>query len=260
MLEWLQTIWDWLLRPEILFFAVWIAAGFIVDHVGKINRDKAAQQILDRIERAEEAAFVLYLRPFATTGAITASFNDVEGTTEFEAFMRRTVDKSAPLVALGLPSDTKEGAGRIRVEDADWQRIAMKLMLAAKAIIVLPGPQEGTIWEIDNILANDDLRAKSVFVRPPSAGDDYYFGWNVLQVRLGSLGHQFPECPFDPAAIVMHRAGAQKRQLTLPIGEDKMLAAIKELVPGSLDAKPQPDQYVDVQTIYRAKRTWDLRG
>src|SRR5262249_40088098 len=74
----------------------------------------------------------------------------------------------APLVGLGR-SGEQPGAGRIESEEESWHSDFHLLARRARAIYVVPAPNEGTQWEIAEILKHDKLLSKTIFIIPPLA-------------------------------------------------------------------------------------------
>lgn len=125
---------------------------------------------------------MLYLRPFASTGAIAETevqLMPVPGAgkvlsglvmdrteADFEAGVEQALRPAGLLVALGEP-DGHIGAGRIAGLEADWQRAADRLMEAARLIVLLPSIRGGTLWEVERLLAGG-LIANTNVIDPPN--------------------------------------------------------------------------------------------
>ncbi|MEO1404959.1 MAG: hypothetical protein AAFV54_00530 [Pseudomonadota bacterium] len=161
-----------------------VAEGFfsVEGLYGQRGRDIAAQKIWDTLRDGgkPDKGFVLYLRPFTSTDAISETRvstvqvqtaggrHIVIGTDnlEFEAQIEQAVRPIGPMVGLGHPLE-HEGAGRISVSDDDWQDVIRILMEKAALIIMLPSPNGGTRWEVTTLLGSD-LMDKTVIIDPPN--------------------------------------------------------------------------------------------
>jgi hypothetical protein len=141
-----------------------------------------------------EMPFCLYLRPFISSGAVhvltsgyeiglsnqKARFRGPFKTDwgikweDLEAILAEAVLPISPLVALGRPGE-QFGAGRWKTQESNWQDLVSDLFRMAELIFVIPSPHEGTLWELRQLLAVDDWRAKTVIV-VPSTGTS--FGYN----------------------------------------------------------------------------------
>ncbi len=125
---------------------------------------------------AEGRPFMLYLRPFVTSGRIKAP-NDwphfgqrmlLGDPWEMEMALATVIGVDTPLVAVG---DTRSGYGAAKLvtSDADWRDHMRKLANDARLILAVPLDRPSTLWEMEEINANDVLREKSVFIMPPSS-------------------------------------------------------------------------------------------
>lgn len=182
--------------------------------LGQQGRDVVAARIWSAVRAGQRPpqTFTLYLRPFASTDAISA---DVErllrirplagGPTtialasdrvEFEAEMERGLRGIGPLVALGKPLEHM-GAGRIEVADDEWQEAVELLMDAARLIILLPSSRRGTIWEVRALLLAGRLE-KTIVVDPPDdLGDphpdyDPSTEWAHVRQSFATFGYELP--------------------------------------------------------------------
>ena len=135
--------------------------------------------------------FCLYLRPFASAGAVRVLVHGSEiGLADKKARYRRSfpsdysvkwedleailADAVRPLgslVALGRPGE-QFGAGRWQSDDDGWQELVSQLVERAELVFIVPSRHRGTLWELEQLLAVDGWRTKSVVV-VPSDGDDH---------------------------------------------------------------------------------------
>ncbi len=151
--------------------------------------------------------FVLYLRPFASTDAIAdtdthvihagdpAMVTAATERLEFEAQIERAVRPIGQLVALGAPLE-HEGAGRILTSEDRWRDEAAALMDAATLIILLPSPNAGTLWEVDQLVGTDRMR-KTIVIDPPNAASerpdyDPAAEWSNIEREFAFRGYTLP--------------------------------------------------------------------
>lgn len=201
--------------------------------VAQRARDLEAERVYDAIRTGTQTgAFILYLRPFASTDAladqrVSAVRMGQSGLVigadrlEFEGDIQSSVGRYAPMIALGEPLE-HEGAGRIAVPEGQWQTSIEALMDAAALILLLPSPRAGTLWEIDQLIANGHL-AKTLIIDPPnhrSSRDDYdpVTEWCGVQIAFAQRGLALPDD---------HREG---HILTFPMGK-----GLVTHIPGGLD-------------------------
>ncbi|MEM7767082.1 MAG: hypothetical protein AAF253_06300 [Pseudomonadota bacterium] len=184
--------------------------------------------------------YILYLRPFASTDAIAdqrvtavrvgrsgiiVNTDRLEIETEIEAALRST----APLLALGQPLE-HEGAGRIAVPEDLWQDAIDLLMDQASLIILLPSPRDGTLWEVDHLIARGHLD-KTLILDPPNHGSsrpdyDPEAEWRAVQTAFAQRGLALPDDHRD--GLVMHFPPGARQPDCFPVRLDaaRTLSAI----------------------------------
>jgi len=119
--------------------------------------------------------FVLYLRPFVTSGRLLVrnslpNFADrllLGRWWDLELALALALEDMMPMVAIGETRHTF-GAAKIRVPDSTWKERFLELARSAKLIVMVPSERPGTIWEIESIQYDAALRSKSLFVMPPA--------------------------------------------------------------------------------------------
>ena len=185
------------------------------------GRDLRAANIFDTLKAGSAVDdFVLYLRPFASTDQISETHANVvpirggvgaptahlvgEDRLEFEAVIETALGKFGPLIALGEPMEHM-GAGRIKVTDETWQEAVRLLLDKARLVVLLPSSREGTLWEVDQILASD-VKAKTLVIDPPNElggqGDyDPAQEWGHVRSAFEKHGVQLPED--DPLGLIV---------------------------------------------------------
>ncbi len=160
-------------------------AGILLLFLRQSARDKAAVNLFSSIKNSNKPEpFVLYLRPFDSTGQLDAplvtSSLAVQGldTRELEELFFQALSPIGPMVALGKPGENI-GAGRVHAVEDDWQKQFTALAVKAKVVVILPSSHAGTLWEVE-WLKNSDLLYKCVFVMPSEGlGSQYWgkYGW-----------------------------------------------------------------------------------
>ena len=209
--------WQTLLGFAILLSVGALAAQAFFEIEGWLEqryRDRKAAQIYDRLQANLNEPFTLYLRPFASTNEIdveTARTIQIKGGVgaathlvaadrlEFEAEIEKSLRGIGPLVALGQPLEHR-GAGRILVEDAVWREAITALMSASRLIVLLPSSRAGTHWEVDRLLSEPDLMAKTVVIDPPDGSGpedaseyDPAREWDGIRDAFNQRGYTLPE-------------------------------------------------------------------
>jgi len=190
-----------------------VAEGFfsVEGLYGQRRRDLRAMNIWHTLRDGgmPEEPFVLYLRPFTSTDAMSEmKISTVQvqsgmrhliiGTDnlEFETQIEQAVRPIGTMVGLGRPLE-HEGAGRITLSDDIWQQAIAALMAHAELIIMLPSPDGGTRWEVETLLGSE-LMEKTVIIDPPnhaSRRKDYdpVGEWAEAREVFASKGYQLPE-------------------------------------------------------------------
>ncbi|MEO0883768.1 MAG: hypothetical protein AAFY34_13710 [Pseudomonadota bacterium] len=215
-----------------------VAEGFfsVEGLYGQRRRDLAAENIWTMLRdgSAPDNPFVLYLRPFSSTDAISETKVSaipvqtsggrqlIIGTDnlEFETQIEQAVRPIGTLVGLGDPLE-HEGAGRIRLHDDIWQDAVRKLMHEATLIILLPSPDGGTRWEVETLLRSGLLQ-KAIIVDPPNHASrrktyDPVSEWAEARRVFAEQGYTLPEDAPDGQLIWFGegRAPADRHQLSL---------------------------------------------
>ena len=208
--------------PALLAFMACLAAGLYLaqacyDLEGwfeQRERDLYAARLWGQLkDDAAVEPFILYLRPFISTNQIAQTdhhvvpirsasgavmnFAAAADRVEFEAEIEGALRAFGPLVALGQPLEHM-GAGRIRVEDDEWQDAIARLIDAASLVVLLPSPRPGTSWEVERILTSGALD-KTILVDPPNArgADDASYDpvseWAGVYQSFHAHGFELPE-------------------------------------------------------------------
>ena len=162
-------------------------------------------RLLDTSDSAAALRYVLFLRPFSTTGRLAVSnpkprwlpllpsYFAHEATLEFETVLSEALEPDLSLVALGRPGE-HVGAGRVAVTDDDWKRLFQRLVKDARWIVMIPSHQGETRWEVRQLVAQEYLR-KTVFLMPPTlrpGGMDIAADWAEARAGLAADGVHLP--------------------------------------------------------------------
>lgn len=199
--------------PERIFHIVLgvisaVIGYFVMSYANKeeqIERDSEAKLVF---EEQDNKRFILYLRPFVTTGSLLIKnpyHNEWDPTAinrlgenkyiDFETLIIRTKDNFYSFVALGKPQE-HIGAGRIETAEDEWFEGFKKLAYNSKLIIMVPGFQPGTFKEF-HWLYDNRMFYKCIFVIPPEyvffdklSANEY---WEETKKKILTLGIKLPE-------------------------------------------------------------------
>lgn len=220
----------------VLYFA-WRLMGRLLNVLEEQIRN-LDQRLLDR--RAWKAAqdnrpFILYLRSFKTDTGVeleTAPDKGLYGFTDSRVFFsavisgystngrRKSMDEAVydatgfqfPIICIGNKVTTV-GATRVSTTDQEWKAVFLDLASRAKAIVCVPFPSAGSLWEIEWIGQN--AIQKTVFLVPDdtSVGKDksYEPYWNQSLTAFGWLG-QIP--PYRDSGFIF-TVPAEKTRATV---------------------------------------------
>ena len=154
--------------------------------------------------------FALYLRHFGIDAHRRSAHMDplwqepsqfeppVTQKVDFETALADALWDYVPVVALDRELKAL-GAGRTRVDDAEWLEVVRKLIVRADSVVLIPGTTPGLIAEYEII---QSLRAleKTCFVMPPSRLRDRSAAqahWKAsADVLRGALGISLPPYTF----------------------------------------------------------------
>jgi signal peptidase I len=125
---------------------------------------------------AQGRPYMLYLRPFVTSGRIKAP-NDwphfgqrvlLGDPWELELALATVIGTDTPLVAIG---DTRGGFGaaKLKTTDEEWRKHMQRLAHGARLVIAVPLDRPSTLWEMEEVRRDTGLLKKAVFVMPPSS-------------------------------------------------------------------------------------------
>jgi hypothetical protein len=75
------------------------------------------------------------------------------------------LSSSGWLLAIG-DKRVSYGAAKIKVADDKWQERFHQLIGRSRAIFMMPGPSDATMWEVARILESETYSRKAVFIMP----------------------------------------------------------------------------------------------
>ena len=157
------------------------------------ERDRSAGEIAQLLsaedfrEKELPPDFGLYLRAFMTTDRLHMKGFDLE------TMLAYSIAPTLPLLALGKPGEHL-GSGRIQTTDEHWQEEILRLMDAARLILIIPSHRAGTLWEICT-LRDRGYFEKTIFIMPPELsfrGGRYSEDWQKTVVAAQGYGVEFP--------------------------------------------------------------------
>lgn len=198
--------------------------------------DLVAEALFVKIATGADAVepFVLYLRPFASTDAfkIRVRYGQGVATYELEEVLSKAVRPFGLLIALG-GSVEHVGAARIKSTDVNWQEAVTRLMRQALLIVMVPSARPGTLWEIQQLLAENWI-VKTAFIDAPNTSTVSFaqdIEWSKISQLLSSHGYKWPAD--DPKGRLIFFGGSKSPQLSEPLdfeGPILLRAALKRVV------------------------------
>jgi hypothetical protein len=209
--------------------------GFWIDEREQIDeqaeRTRKATEIRAKLASGESVnPYSLYLRPFSTTSRLRTSNPDprtlgatpstfyILKTLELENVLAKALNSFAPLITLNTLS-RELGAGKIAAAASDWQEVVRILALHATVILVIPGYQAGTKWEVGWLKEKQHLY-KTIFLMPhavdvPNSEFDVATHWVNTSIALHELGLTIPEYCKEGMMFTLKDSGevAQSKQI-----------------------------------------------
>jgi hypothetical protein len=138
---------------------------------GQRRRNQLTADLVGRLRDGDEVEpCVLYLRPFAVTNRLPASYQSrlrrkAPVHLDLEILLERSLRNQRSFVALGRSAEMGEGAARVTTGDDDWRDIVQLLARQATFVAMVPLSRPGTMWELQ-WLAEQDLLGKTLFIMP----------------------------------------------------------------------------------------------
>lgn len=167
--------------------------------------DRLLKQIVDAGKSGKHPDYVLFLRPFSTTGRLTVAnpsrrwlpllprYFSHQNTLEFETLLSEAIAPGMPLIALGRPGE-HIGAGRVAISDEKWKEAFQLLVQHASWIVLIPNDQGETRWEVEWLASNGYFN-KVVMLMPPklkSSEIDIDSYWDQVRQGLKAAGIELP--------------------------------------------------------------------
>jgi hypothetical protein len=177
-------------------------------------RDRKAKTLpghfYDCLEGSEFAEiqprYVIYLRPFATTGRLTLrnpkrgwlpftpSYFENRKNIELETAFAAALEPVIPVVGLGRAGE-HVGVGHIETSDQGWWDLFCTLIDGAEWILMLPAWKGETRRELEYV-RSPQLLHKTVFVMPPRLSGsqiDMPSYWDTLQDQAREMELRLPD-------------------------------------------------------------------
>jgi hypothetical protein len=195
----------------VLVGAVLLGLGVVARHISlsevtlrQRERDATAQRFLTRVEEAapdRNTPFALYLRSFQFDRALHLNGGDFESTLVY------SIGRSLEVVALGWRGNL--GAARVTSTDSGWRADFERLSGGASVIFLIPGPSDGTLWEIGALHERGSF-ASTVFIMPPETrigGRRMSDIWTDLLRQPQLSGFEIPAYRPDGAVFTLNGDG-----------------------------------------------------
>lgn len=231
--------------PGIVLGTLGAAIGYGAEKLFQWKLDRQAMLVFARLKSGSKEGFVLYLRPFSTTGRVlqqTAPRPALPGSPadvlkpyehELESFLLKGARRFGPLIALGAPGEAI-GAGRISSTDENWQEYVKVLTREAIAIFCVPIANAGTLWEIQWLQLEGYL-SKTVFVMPKALRkkERAYFDseWERSKRTLAAYEIDLPTYAKDGALFEVRPDGTSGNLRSLDLSKPKTASeALRMLV------------------------------
>lgn len=221
-----------------------LASSFFAELSRSASPERQAESTVELFDRP----FFLYLRPFVSTDSIKSIALDsiTSGPIDLEIRLADALAEWAPLIALGRPGEAR-GAGRNETSEGDWKKVIELAFQASDTIFMVPGYQEGIMWEM-RLLVEKNLLERVVFIRPPEAERFNEEWWSKTRSAMREVELASPaslsqsrgaffglNAEGDIEVIVEFRKSAGFKQLRNAL---RKLRAVPEKVPGVSEEEP----------------------
>lgn len=219
-----------------------VACRWASGRIAQYPRDRWVKRLPEALDRGENPAFTLFLRPFVTTGrlvieakplgplSITGRLRSPHEQFEYQLF--QALDRGAPVVCLGIPGEAV-GAARLQTDEKAWKGVLHLLATKARAIVCIPSHRQGTAWEVA-LLQREQMLEKTVLCMPWSSPRlDVPAEWEYTRRSLGeAVGLILPTYERNGALLTAYRDGSQERHRSLRRGDQRSLReALGDLLP-----------------------------
>ncbi len=211
--------------------------GQVSQRYGQLADDLRAQFLFKSIvDGAPSQPYVLYLRPFKSTGAYKTRLRAGKYTSDvdFESLLRGAALSIGRLVALGETVEWIGGASRIESTELSWKTDAETLMRHARLIVILPGSHPGTLWEIGRLIDQNWI-AKTVFIDAANDSRTAFAQeaeWDDIVRLLASHGYRLPAD--DPEGQIIAFGTSKNPQLIEALNPTNLRTAFQRTLSLSL--------------------------
>jgi signal peptidase I len=223
--------------------------------------------------------FVLYLRPFFTSGRLMVRNNLPSVLDRFlvgkywdaELALSFAFEESAPLVAIGSKRRSY-GAAKLVASDVQWTSLFRHLAERAKLIWIVPFPTPGTLVEMQYLAAEPKLRDKLVVMMPPSYfmslrsllrtafGRSYGRRWHNAQTTLRQSQICLPDYDRRGGFFLLQADGTCSAAISLGRFDREHLERLRAQLEAAYSVREQPERFAALRAGIDAakKRDWNL--
>lgn len=186
LLKWIRDgEQPWTIAPSklVIYVLAAIAIALVLLAIAALTGFVArllSRQSLERQVTLDPRPPILFLRSFEddqvslpSQGALGAILRFGAARERLDHLLVQQFSRHGPIVAIGRPGekDLPFGAARIYVPDDIWQAKVMELARSARAVVLVADATSGVAWEIQTMLGEPALAAKTVFITPPHQSD-----------------------------------------------------------------------------------------
>ncbi len=206
-------------------------------HTQKL-RDKRANLV---VKGRSDFPYVVYLRSFSQP-------TDADWARELDSIITRVFEPKEILITLESGHDQEPirpgnqvfedgvrvgylGAGRIQVENEDWEKVVIRLLQGASLILMIPASGTGILFETEWIMTHG-LSNKMIFIMPPSpmmeiicnreAGQQE---WSKTTETFSRVGIELPNYSLTGMLFSVGRKGRISHLVDLEFDVDMALRA-----------------------------------
>ena len=231
-----------LITLVVLFGGTLLAFDFsndLYDHYNQRAFDlRAAAIYRSAMDARPTEPFVLYLRPFVSTGAHKVRVNPGGKAVreyDLERELKRACAAIGPLIAIG-ESLEHLGAGRVSSSDKEWKTAIPALMQHAQLIVMLPSVRPGTLWELEQLVMRNWI-AKTVFIDAPNTTVTGYrqeTEWGDIASFLAGHGYKLPDDDPKGRLFAFGESGTPRIAERVDFSDAQMLRGVlvRALPPG----------------------------
>lgn len=154
-------------------------------------------------------------------------------------------------VAIGQPKDhlAPLGAYKSYVADDKWKDVIASWLASSYAIIAVCGTTRSFAWELEQIRAFS-LAEKTIFVFPPTSGDEFKSRWNFVRAaipRLGDLDACLAVGQGQVRSVRIHQGGAIVVRSEGSTAFDYQIAV--RLSAAGITPSPTPESFIQAKIV-----------